>query len=227
MMSGNKRVLVWDWTVRAFHWLTVLLVALLWWSAEEGMMDWHKRFGLCLLGLLVFRIVWGLIGSQTARFANMPFGPRHLGGYLSKVRRGDHRASFGHNPAGVLSVAVILIALATQVTTGLFSVDVDGLESGPLATLVSFETGRQFAEIHEMGFNILLALIGLHVIAIMTYLIVFRDNLVRPMLTGRRARADFETGDLIDNKAKWFPVILAVMIAAGFVFAVLQGARFA
>ena len=87
------------------------------------------------------------------------------------VKIADH--GFGHNPMGTLSVIAILAALFVQVGTGLFAVDVDGLESGPLATLVSFEAGRQAAEIHEVSFNILLGLIGLHVAAIVTYLIFF------------------------------------------------------
>jgi cytochrome b len=121
--------------------------------------------------------------SATARFGSWRIGPAAILGYIRNLRSGVHKPSFGHNPMGTLSVIAILAALFMQVGTGLFAVDVDGLESGPLATLVSFEAGRQAAEIHEISFNILLALIGLHVAAIVAYLFFFKDNLVRPMVT--------------------------------------------
>ena len=70
MTQDTRKVLVWDWTVRLFHWSAVLLVGLMWWTAEQGIMDWHRRLGLLLVGLLSYRIVWGLIGSRTARFAS-------------------------------------------------------------------------------------------------------------------------------------------------------------
>ena len=108
----------------------------------------------------------------------------------------------------------MLAALCVQLGTGLFAVDVDGLESGPLSTLVSFEAGRQAAEIHEISFNILVALIGLHVAAVAVYLIFFKDNLVRPMVTGRRASADFEAGEtLADNRLSWLRLAIAVAVA--------------
>ena len=174
MTAPRKHVLVWDWTIRLFHWLIVLGVATMWWTAEQGMMDWHRRVGLVLLG----------------------------------------------NPVGSLSVIAMLLALVTQVSTGLFSVDVDGMESGPLASKVSFETGRFFAEIHETSFNVLLALIALHVAAIAAYYLVFRDNLVRPMLTGRRSEADFAPHMPTDSRAPWLRVLISAALAFGAVCAV-------
>ena len=217
------QVLVWDWTIRLFHWATVLIVALMWWTAEEGIMDWHKRLGLILLGLLAFRLVWAVIGPRTARLSLKGLSPRALLAYLGDLRPGRHKASFGHNPIGTLSVLAMLLALCVQVGTGLFAVDVDGLESGPLASLVSFEAGRQAAEIHETSFNILIALIALHLIAIVTYLVVFRDNLVRPMVTGRRNPSDFgEDATAADNGAPWLRVAVAIVIAAACVWGVLS-----
>ncbi|MEZ5946572.1 MAG: cytochrome b/b6 domain-containing protein [Hyphomonas sp.] len=212
MTTGQARVLVWDWTVRLFHWLTVLLVASMWWTAEEGMMDWHRRIGMILVGLISYRIVWGLIGPPTARFARMVPTPQAALAYLGDLRAGRHKVSLGHNPVGVLSVFAMLLALTVQVSTGLFSVDVDGIESGPLSRHVSFETGRLFAEIHETSFNILLALIVLHVLAIATYLVFFKDNLVRPMVTGRRASTDFDAS-VADNRAGLIRVVIALAAA--------------
>lgn len=213
-MAGSTRLLVWDGALRLFHWSAVLLVAAMWWTAENGVMDWHRRMGMILAGLLTFRFVWGLIGSRTARFGSWRIGPAAILNYLKGLIGGTHKPTFGHNPAGTLSVIAILVALCVQVGTGLFAVDVDGMESGPLATRVSFEAGRQAAEIHEISFNILLALIGLHLAAIVTYLFFFKDNLVRPMVTGRRASTDFDGGEtLSDSKLSWVRLAIALAIA--------------
>ena len=210
MASGSPRILVWDFAIRLVHWLMVLLVPLLWWTAEEGLMDWHRRLGLTMFGLVLFRLIWGFIGSWTARFLPMVQRIGLLPSYVGKLRNRQYGPTFGHSPLAVLSVFALLLALATQVTTGLFSVDVDGLESGPLAVLVSFDTGRQFAEIHEFNFNLLAALIGLHIVAIAIYHFVVKDRLVRPMITGRRPRADFSSAELPENR----PRLIAMIVAA-------------
>lgn len=223
-MAGSNRILVWDGALRLFHWSTVFLVAAMWWTAENGMMDWHKRMGMILLGLISFRLVWGLLGPRTARFTSWQIGPGAILGYLKGLTGGAHKPSFGHNPMGTLSVIAMLLALCVQVGTGLFSVDVDGLESGPLASLVSFEAGRQAAEIHETAFNVLVILIGLHIVAIVTYLVFFKDNLVRPMVTGRRASEDFEGGEtLADNKLSWPRLAIALAVAVAVMWAVFNG----
>lgn len=224
MTLPTARVLVWDWTVRLFHWLLVLGIVAMWWTAEQGMMDRHRRLGLALLGLIVYRLVWGLIGPATARFSSMLVRPGTLVAYIGDLAGRRHRPHFGHNPAGSLSVFAILAALATQIATGLFAVDVDGLESGPLARGVSFETGRLFAEIHETSFNVLLALIALHAIAIAAYLFVLRDNLVRPMVTGHRPQADFNASPL-PSRAPWPRVLAAAAIAIATVYGVVTFGR--
>ena len=117
-MAGSQRILVWDGALRLFHWSLVLLVAAMWWTAENGVMDWHRRMGMILVGPLTFRFVWGLIGSQTARFGSWRIGPSALLGYFKALRSGVHKPSFGHNPAGTLSVIAILVALCVQVGTG-------------------------------------------------------------------------------------------------------------
>lgn len=220
MTSPGKRVLVWDWTIRLFHWLIVLGIATMWWTAEQGIMDWHKRVGLVLLWLLTYRLVWGIIGPESARLSRLVSSPGALFAYVRDLLGGRHTPHAGHNPVGSLSVIAMLLALTTQVSTGLFSVDVDGLESGPLASKVSFETGRFFAEIHETSFNVLLALIALHVAAIAAYYLFFRDNLVRPMVTGRRSASDFAPHTPEDSRASWLRVLISAALAFGAVSAV-------
>ncbi len=220
MPSGSPRILVWDFAIRLVHWLMVLFVPLLWWTAEEGYMDWHRRFGLAMLGLVLFRLIWGLIGTWTARFLPMAQRIGSIASYVGNLRNRDYAPTFGHSPLAILSVFALLLALVTQVTTGLFSVDVDGLESGPLAVLVSFDTGRQFAEIHEFNFNLLAALIGLHIVAIAIYHFVVKERLVRPMITGRRPRSDFSDSELPDNRLRLMPMMVAVALSLSCIVAI-------
>jgi cytochrome b len=173
---------VWDLPIRLFHWLIVALVGFSWWSAESGLMDWHTRSGLAVLILLVFRLIWGFVGSSTARFGNFVRSPAAVIAYLRRPRETVHAP--GHNPLGGYSVIAMLLVLATQVGTGLFAVDVDGIESGPLSHLVSFDQGRAAAEVHHISFSVLQGLVVLHVLAIAWYRIKGR-RLIMPMLTGR------------------------------------------
>ncbi len=179
-MTLPGRLPVWDLPTRIFHWATVLLVPFLWWSAEQGRMDLHIPAGIAMLGLLVFRLLWGLIGGSTARFTGFAPGPRALREHLA----GRTAPTVGHSPIGALSVIAMLAILAAQVGLGLFATDEDGLVSGPLAHLVSYETSERLTDNHETLFNLLAALIALHVAAILFYLIARRRNLVRAMISG-------------------------------------------
>ncbi len=219
-MTADKRQLVWDWPVRLVHWSMAILVLLLWWTAEEGIMDWHKRLGLTMLGLLVFRLVWGIAGSWTARFAPMIKGLAKLPAYFAALLKGGHKPSFGHNPMGVLSVFALLTLLGLQVGSGLFAVDVDGLESGPLSTFVSFGTGRDFADYHEFNFDILAVFIGLHILAILSYQFLIKDRLIGPMITGKRPAQDFGETPLPTMAVRPAALFAALLIAIGGVYLV-------
>lgn len=199
---------VWDLPTRLFHWLIVLLIGFSWWSAETGHMDWHYKSGMMILNLVTFRIVWGLIGGSTARFAGFVKSPMAVVAYLRRPKGETHAA--GHNPLGGYSVVALLLLLAIQVGTGVFSVDVDGIESGPLSYLVSFDQGRVAAEVHHLSFTLLQVLVGLHLLAILYYRIRGR-KLIVPMVTGRDAQLTGGTGELIG--AGWLRFVIAVAIA--------------
>ncbi|BBC73852.1 Ni/Fe hydrogenase 1 b-type cytochrome subunit [Altererythrobacter sp. B11] len=198
----------WDIVTRLFHWLLVALLAFSWWSGEQHEMEWHRYSGYGILFLIVFRIYWGFAGSRTARFGSFLRSPAAVGAYARALARGAPPASAGHNPLGGWSVIAMLAALFAMVGAGLFAVDVDGFESGPLADLVSFDQGRAAAEVHEVIFNGLLALVALHILAILFYLLRFRRNLVRPMIAGRAAGGSVSAGGL-------FLRLLAGIAAAG------------
>ena len=184
-MAEPRPLPIWDIPTRLTHWLFVGCIAFSWWTAEERLMDWHRYSGYTLLGLLLFRIYWGFAGSSTARFASFLGGPRALLDYF-KLPRERRAGIIGHTPRGGWSVLTLLLAMLVQVTLGLFATDIDGLESGPLSHLVSFDSGRAFAEAHELSFDILLVLIGVHVGAILFHLFYDRNDLTRPMLSGRK-----------------------------------------
>lgn len=178
----NVRVAVWDRAVRIVHWLLAALIGLAWWTAEEEMLDWHERIGMAILGLIVFRLVWGFIGSSTARFSSFVRGPAGILAYL----RGRSGHVLGHNPLGALSVLALLAMVTLVAGLGLFASDEDGFLSGRLAGFVSEDMAETLTDLHEDLFDWLLVLIGLHVAAIAFYLLVKRDNLVAPMLSGSR-----------------------------------------
>jgi cytochrome b len=178
----RTRVRVWDLPTRLVHWLVVLGVALSWWTGETGRLEWHRWSGYGLLGLVAFRVYWGFFGSSTARFRQFLRGPRTVLGYL----RGAWPTAPGHNPLGALSVLALLALLATQIVLGLFAVDVDGIESGPLSLYVSFDAGRSAAKWHGAIFDVLLWVIALHIAAILYYGFVKKQNLGAAMLHGER-----------------------------------------
>ena len=211
------RIAIWDWPVRIGHWLFVLLIPLAWWTAEEHIFDWHFRIGMLMLILLVFRLIWGFIGSSTALFSGFLAGPRTTIAYV----RGRWNKRIGHNPLGGWSVMALLLALCVQVGLGLFASHDDGLDTGPLNHLVGYDMGEEIAELHEANFNIVLALIALHVGAILYYALVKRDEIVRPMVTGK---GKAELGAEPMRPASAPRLVIALIAAIGFGWWIFAGA---
>jgi cytochrome b len=184
--SGAKQR-IWDIPVRFFHWALVALIALAYATAELGVlsMDAHVLAGEGVLVLVLFRVLWGVLGSDTARFSQFVKGPGAVIAYLKAARAGEHKAHMGHNPAGALMVLLLMTLAGAQAITGLFSSD-DIVTEGPLASLVSSSTSGLITGIHEALFNLLMAAILVHLAAVVFYLVVKKDNLIRPMVLGVR-----------------------------------------
>jgi cytochrome b len=214
-------IAVWDWQIRIFHWSLVCLVGLCWYSGERDDMQTHLMSGYAIIALLIFRLYWGLFGSNTARFMSFVRGPATVAAYARRLlsRSASHEA--GHNPLGALSIVALLATLAGLVGFGLFSVDVDGLESGPLADRVSFDVGRKFAHLHHAAFNVLEALVVLHLAAVAFYLVARRTNLIGPMITGRAKGVD---GEGLKPAPLWRAVIGAAL-AIGLAGLIAHGLR--
>ena len=175
-----KRITIWDLPTRIFHWTLLCLVSAAMVSAQIGgnAMVWHGRFGAGILGLLAFRLAWGVIGSTYARFLTFVRGPGAIMSYL----RGQWNG-VGHNPLGALSVVGMLTVLLAQGLTGLFAND-DIAFRGPYAMLLSDDTSTWITSLHKDNVWVLGFLIAAHLGAIAFYARVKKDNLIKPMLVG-------------------------------------------
>ena len=176
---------VWDLPTRLFHWAIVILIATSYLTYRFDQMRYHILSGYAVLTLLLFRIAWGFVGSETARFTHFLTNPLAAFRHLAQFGKREPDEQIGHNAAGGWMVLVMLLVIAAQVGTGLFSND-DALTEGPLAHIVGKGRSDQITDWHAFNFNILLGVMSLHVVAVITYAIIKRHNLVRPMITGRK-----------------------------------------
>lgn len=219
--AGVRRpeILVWDWPVRLFHWALVVLIVAAWATAEAGVMymQWHMRCGYAVLTLLLFRLLWGLVGSGSARFGSFLHGPRAVLAYARAWFSRQPQHYLGHNPLGGWMVIVLLLLVGVQAGTGLFAND-HIFNEGPLARLVSGDTSNLLTAIHKLNFNLLLAAVGLHVTAVLLYLLR-GENLLRAMFNGRKP-----AGDYLDRPGPLAPgwrALLCLAIAAAAVWALI------
>lgn len=181
----KHRVRVWDLPTRLFHWLLVSAVIGMFVTAYLGALDWHMRLGCAVLALLLFRLVWGLVGGHWSRFASFCPSPRRLWNHL-RAKPEEAPEPLGHTPLGALSVWAMLLVLLAQVVSGLLSDD-DIAYAGPWAQHVSDAVSYWMTDYHAaIGQWLLVALVLLHVGAILFYLFRKKENLIGPMLHGDR-----------------------------------------
>jgi cytochrome b len=209
---------VWDLPTRLFHWVLVGLIGFSWWTGEQGRNDLHFYSGYAVLTLLIFRLLWGIFGSSTARFSSFVRGPRAVAEYLGRMRSWP---DVGHTPLGALSVLALLAVLLLQVGTGLIQTDDDGLVEGPLAPLVSYDVAEAAHDLHETSFDLLLILIGLHVAAILFYRLALGKRLLGAMITGK-AKIDSPAEPMRPGKG-WVAVVCLV-VALGLTRWIIAGA---
>jgi cytochrome b len=184
-------VRVWDLPTRLVHWSFALAVPALIVTARVGgnAMAWHFRLGYLMLALLAFRMVWGVVGGRWSRFSRFAFGPGAMGRYLGGRPRPDDHFDVGHNPLGALSVFALLGILFVQVATGLFADD-EIASTGPLIRFVSGDTSLALTRWHKgIGQWVIIALVVLHLMAILFHTLKKRRNLVGPMLVGDKSLA--------------------------------------
>ena len=211
-----NKILVWDLPLRLFHWSLVLLVVTSFVSAKIGgnAMQVHLLAGYAVLALLLFRILWGLLGGTHARFASFVRSPLAVIAYLKALKQDKAEHHLGHNPAGAWSVILMLLALLAQAATGLFAND-DISTEGPLAKLVSKALSDRITGMHHLNVKLLLALIGLHLSAIAFYFFYKRENLVKPMLTGFKQTAARAVDAAQKPGRLWLAALLLALCAGG------------
>lgn len=204
------RIRLWDLPIRLFHWSLVLAVLTAFVTGKIGgsLMGIHGKAGLAIIGLVVFRVVWGFVGSTHARFLNFVPSPAKVRAYIKGQWQGA-----GHNPLGALSVFALLGLLALQAGTGLFCSD-DIAFAGPLYALVDETLSGRLAGYHQLLSNVLLGLLVLHIAAIVFYVHFKKDNLVKPMVTGwKEVRSGKST-----TKGGLAALIAALLIALAAVY---------
>lgn len=215
------KVRIWDLPTRVFHWLLVVCVVGLVVTGNIGgsAMQWHFRMGYVVLSLLLFRLVWGFVGGRWSRFLVFVRSPGVVLRYLKGQSTPDMEA--GHNPLGALSVLGLLTVGLVQVSTGLFSDD-EIFNTGPMAHLVSSDWVSRLTWVHtEVNKLVLIALVLLHVAAIIYYRVAKRNNLVRPMLTGDK-ELDTPVEPAVDT---WGSRLFALCLFALMLSGVLWGVQ--
>ena len=189
MANSNDKIRVWDIPVRLFHWALVILITTSYFSGRAGG-DWmqlHFYSGYSILTLLLFRIAWGFVGSTTARFSHFVKGPLAAFHHLAELAGTDRPRDVGHNPLGGAMVMVLIFAVLAQVIAGLFASDTDmGTVNGPLTKLASDKFIDKATAFHGFWINVLLILVGVHVLAAILYLVWKRQNLIGAMITGSK-----------------------------------------
>ena len=217
---------VWDLPIRLFHWSLVVLVLVLWLTGEFGgfditltlpgkgstyisNMDVHALAGQGVFILVIFRLLWGLWGSTTARFSHFVRGPSAVLAESRQLLKGKLHTSVGHNPLGGAMIVLLLLLLAGQAISGMFAAD-DFFFEGPLVHLVSEDTSDRLTGFHHLLFSALQALILVHILALFYYL-VRGKNLIRPMVTGN----SLEEG-IADLKfsSGWIALVTLIVSAA-------------
>ena len=208
-LAPDPYVRVWDLPVRLTHWSFAFLVPAMWWTAENSEWALHKRFGVTLLGFLIFRVLWGFLGTRTARFASFVKGP---GAVLRYLRGRGSDTAVGHNPLGALSVIGLLSVMLIQVGAGLFAGDPYDGATGPLNSLVKVSTAAWLTEWHEWFYWVILGFVALHLSAIMFYAGVKQNDLLGPMVTGRKLVGTPVEGN---EMTPWVRFAIAAGVAVG------------
>ncbi len=224
-MSDDKQAetntRVWDAPVRIFHWLLVLLIVsqIVTVSIGGNAMEYHVLGGYSILTLVLFRIIWGLVGTHHARFVNFVHGPSRVFRYARSLAGAGHEKHAGHNPLGGWSVIAMLVSLVVQVTSGLFADD-EIMTTGPLWKYVSNDVAATFTAIHEANALLLLTLICIHMGAILFYLVRKKENLIVPMFSGVKNTADTRIASLRPGQGL-LRALVVLVICTGATYAVV------
>ena len=217
-MTQDDGRLVWDLPVRLVHWLIVLAVAGSWATHYAGVewFAWHRRLGYMVLVLVAFRILWGFTGTRHARFGHFLRGPRAILDYL--LGRTTERP-VGHNPVGALGVVALLGVLLVQATTGLFAND-EIMNAGPFYGWIDPALSNRLTTLHRQSSDVLLVLIGVHVLAVAWHVLGQRRPLLKAMLSGRKPAAEVPAEQAIAGSRTALALAIVAVLAVALALAV-------
>lgn len=195
-----QKVLVWDVPTRVFHWSLAIAFAGAYVTAEsERYRDIHVALGYLMLGLLVFRLVWGFVGTAYARFGSFLYSPAQVAAYVRSLLTARPEHYLGHNPAGGVAV-FLLLALGLLISIS--------------GALLFWEIGDEdvFEELHEIAANLMLAVVLIHIAGVVVSSFLHKENLPRSMLTGYK-QVTADTGKGIRHSASWLGMVMLGMMA--------------
>ena len=220
--TARRTVRIWDLPVRLFHWLIVALIIVSFITGHVGgnAMRIHELSGFSILTLVLFRLAWGFLGSTHARFADFVRGFAAARSYAAVLWSGKSTRYAGHNPLGGWMVLLLLLCLLVQAGTGLFSND-DIMTEGPLMRHISKEVSDRISLIHEINSYVLAGLVAVHVAAAFYYLLRKRENLIWPLITGRKVVPVDETIEDYRGGKLWLAAAL-LAVCAGVVWWVVN-----
>ena len=205
----TEKHLIWDLPLRIFHWSFALTILACWYTAEnkEDYIELHLQLGFVAIGLLIFRILWGVVGPKHARFSQFVPSPRKLIAYLKSDKK--NRSTAGHNPMGALMVILMILLISLQAISGLFIND-DVFSSGPYYGSISKDLEAIMSFLHHNTFDVMIGAIALHLAAIFYYWRVENKNLVLPMITGKKSEKDVSKSDAIPHSKLVLAAIIAI-----------------
>ena len=211
----SKKYLIWDLPLRIFHRLFALTIAGSWYTSEHSsdFIEYHMLLGYFALGLLVFRISWGLVGPKHARFSQFIPSFKTLINYLTCIKQNKKHYSPGHNPLGALMVILMIVLISLQAVSGLFIND-DVFSSGPYYGSIAPEIEKIMSFLHHNLFDIMIVSIILHLSAITYYWKIKKENLILPMITGKKNVNEINESDAISSSR--IPLAISIVIAAIF-----------
>jgi cytochrome b len=181
--TRRRAILVWDIPTRLFHWATAALIVIAYVTYVLGSMDWHARAGDAVLVLVLFRLLWGFLGSDTSRFSRFAATPRAALAYLRHLFVREPDRQIGHNPAGGWMVFLLLALLLGETLSGIY-VQNDVANQGPLTEITPPRIANAISAAHRIFWDALLAAIAIHIVAIAIYASAKGHDLVRPMISG-------------------------------------------
>jgi cytochrome b len=210
-----KHVLIWDLPLRIFHWLFAFTVIASWYTSDQDndLIDLHMQLGYFALGLLIFRILWGFIGTKHSLFSSFLPSPKRLFIYISDLKNNRIETSVGHNPLGSLMVILMIILISLQAISGLFIND-DVFSSGPYYDSVSKEIEQVMVFLHHNVFDFMIGAIVLHLVAIAYYVRIKKQSLILPMITGKKSVKLNNKSDDINHSKLWLAFFVVIVVTA-------------